>query len=100
LLEPQPQRTNEMIARQKRLGTAFNGDIVRRELRPARRGKDWETPTQILDFSPLTAVQESPHETFTGNVRQRPVRFSSPHTRNGTIQDSHRRWEPIIHPFH
>jgi hypothetical protein len=66
LLEPQPQRTNEMIARQKRLGTAFNGDIVRRELRPARRGKDWETPTQILDFSPLTAVQESPHENVHG----------------------------------
>jgi hypothetical protein len=38
LLEPQPQKTNEMIARQKRLETAFNVDIVRRELRPARRG--------------------------------------------------------------
>jgi hypothetical protein len=37
LLEPQPQKTNEMIARQKRLEKAFSVDIVRRELRPAYR---------------------------------------------------------------
>jgi hypothetical protein len=38
LVTPQPEKTNEMIARQKRLETAFNLDIVRRKLRPARRG--------------------------------------------------------------
>jgi hypothetical protein len=76
LLEPQPQKTNEMNARQKRLGTAFNGDIVRRKLRPARRGKDWEAPTQILDFSSLTTAQKVPAKrSRERNLRRRQVRL-------------------------
>jgi hypothetical protein len=39
LLEPQPQSTNEMIARQKKLKTAFNVYIVCTALRPARQGE-------------------------------------------------------------
>ena len=67
LLEPQPQRTNEMSARQKRLETAFNVDIARRELRPARRGKVGRPRRKLgISLSPFTAVQDSLRGTFAG----------------------------------
>jgi hypothetical protein len=75
LLEPQPQTTYEMNARQKRLGTAFNGDTVRRKLRPARRGKDLGGPDADSGFLPLLLFRKVPAKrSRERNLQRRQVR--------------------------
>ena len=82
LLEPQPLKTNEMIARQKRLEAAFSVDIVRRELRPAAEAT-FRTPTHIRDYSlALTGVQEAPPKVRGSELATHAGALRSPHTRD------------------